>query len=104
MLYQMHEFARAWMAPATYLAEARARMFSAPGSWLSTLPGAARVAAGYELLYRIGKDYEKPTFDIHSVQADGREYPVVEREVLRKRSADCCASSAFPTRPRASPS
>ena len=44
------------------MAEATARMFSAPGSWLAQLPGAARVAAGYELLYRLGKDYEKPRF------------------------------------------
>lgn len=88
LLYQMHEMGRAWMAPMTYWAEANARMFSAPGSWLSMLPNAQRVAAGYELLYRIGKDYEKPKFGIHSVTDDGRGgsgnvYPVVEREVLR---------------------
>ena len=84
LLYQMHELGRAWMAPYTYWAEANARMFSAPGSWMSTLPGASRTAAGYELLYRIGKDYEKPKFDIHEIELDGHEYPVVEREVLRK--------------------
>ena len=88
LLYQMHELGRAWMAPITYWAEANARMFSAPGSWLSSLPHAQRAAAGYELVYRIGKDYEKPKFGIHSVQHDGREgsaavSPVVEREVLR---------------------
>ena len=81
LLYQMHELGRAWMAPMTYWAEANARMFSAPGSWLSSLPQAQRIAAGYELVYRIGKDYEKPKFGIHSVTSDGREYPVVEREV-----------------------
>ncbi len=83
LLYQMHEMGRAWMAPVTYWAEANARMFSAPGSWLSMLPNAQRIAAGYELVYRIGKDYEKPKFGIHSVVDNGREYPVVEREVLR---------------------
>jgi len=84
LLYQMHELSRAWMAPYTYWAEAGAKMFSASGSWMSTLPGAARAAAGYELMYRIGKDYEKPRFDIHSIEMDGSEYPVVEREVLNK--------------------
>ncbi|HEY5782073.1 MAG TPA: polyhydroxyalkanoate depolymerase [Lysobacter sp.] len=84
MLYQMHEFGRAWMAPMTYWAEAGARMFSAQGSWLSGLPGATRMAAGYELVYRIGKDYEKPEFGIHSVDIDGVACPVVEREMLRK--------------------
>ncbi|WP_036208973.1 polyhydroxyalkanoate depolymerase [Novilysobacter arseniciresistens] len=84
MLYQMHELGRAWMAPMTYWAEAGSKMFAANGSWLSTLPGANRLAAGYELLYRIGKDYEKPEFGIHHVEVDGREYPVIEREVMRK--------------------
>ena len=76
-LYQYNELMRAWMAPVTYWAEAGSRMFSAPGSWLSSVPGAQRTAAGYELLYRLGKDYEKPTFDIHAVESGGREYPVV---------------------------
>ncbi len=83
LLYQMHELGRAWMAPMTYWAEANARMFSAPGSWLSSLPYAPRVAAGYELLYRIGKDYEKPKFGIHAVEKGGRTCPVVEREAMR---------------------
>ena len=84
LLYQYHELMRAWMAPVTYWAEAGSRAFSAPGSWLSTVPGSQRVAAGYELLYRLGKDYEKPAFDIHSVETEGRSFPVVEREVLSK--------------------
>ncbi|MEG3191927.1 polyhydroxyalkanoate depolymerase [Lysobacter sp. D1-1-M9] len=84
MLYQMHELGRAWMAPMTYWADASAKMFGASGSWLSTLPGASRLAAGYELMYRIGKDYEKPEFGIHSLDIDGQVYPVIEREMLRK--------------------
>ncbi|UHQ25154.1 polyhydroxyalkanoate depolymerase [Lysobacter sp. 5GHs7-4] len=84
MLYQMHELGRAWLAPMTYWADAGAKMFAAPGSWLSTVPGASRVAAGYELLYRIGKDYEKPEFGIHSLEIDGDTYPVIEREMKRK--------------------
>ncbi len=84
LLYQMHELSRAWMAPYTYWAEASARMFSAPGSWLANVPGASHIAAGNELFYRLGKDYEKPRFDIHSIELHGHEYPVIEREVLRK--------------------
>lgn len=84
LLYQMHELGRAWLAPMTYWADAGSKMFAAPGSWLSTVPGASRVAAGYELLYRIGKDYEKPEFGIHSLQIDGDTYPVIEREMKRK--------------------
>ena len=84
LLYQMHELGRAWMAPMTYFADAGAKMFAAPGSWLSTVPGAARLSAGYELMYRIGKDYEKPEFGIHRIDVDGREYPVIERVVIDK--------------------
>lgn len=84
MLYQMHELGRAWMAPMTYWAEAGAKMFGQQGGWLSSMPGAAQAAAGCELLYRIGKDYEKPEFGLHAIDIDGTAYPVIEREMLRK--------------------
>jgi len=82
-LYQFHEMNRALMSPFAYWAEANARAFSSPESWLSKLPGAQRFAAGNELLYRIGKDYEKPAFGIHEVEVDGEPCPVVEKEVTR---------------------
>ena len=72
------------MAPMTYWADAGSKMFSAPGSWLSTVPGATRIAAGYELMYRVGKDYEKPEFGIHNIDIEGASYPVVEKEIIRK--------------------
>lgn len=84
LLYQLHESARAWMAPMTYWSEAVAKMYTAPGSWLSTLPGAQRIAAGHELLYRVGKDYEKPEFGIHEIEVEGVNIPVVERVALEK--------------------
>ena len=84
LLYQLHEMTRSWMAPLTYWAEANARAFSAPGSWLSSMPGAERISAANELLYRVGKDYEKPSFDIHSIQWQGEVYPVVEKTVLSR--------------------
>jgi poly(3-hydroxybutyrate) depolymerase len=83
LLYQLHEWNRAWLEPFSYWADASAHMLSSPHSWMSSLPGAGRVAAGYELLHRIGKDYEKPEFDIHEVEVEGRKCPVVEREVMR---------------------
>jgi poly(3-hydroxybutyrate) depolymerase len=84
MLYQMHELGRAWLAPMTYWADAMSKAYGAQGSWLSAVPGAARVSAGYELFYRLGKDYEKPSFDITSLEIDGNAYPVVERVELHK--------------------
>src|SRR5690606_21426327 len=84
MMYQLHELNRNLLAPFTELAQANAKIFGADGTWLSSLPGAARVAAGNELLHRIGKDYEKPPFAIHQVVKDGHDVPVVEKVALDK--------------------
>jgi poly(3-hydroxybutyrate) depolymerase len=78
MLYFFHEMQRSLLAPWVYGAEAAAKVFSSPGSWLSQLPGAARMAAGYELFHRVGKDYEKPQFLIGEVTSHGHQVPVVE--------------------------
>ena len=84
MLYQLHELNRAMMAPFVHLAEANSRIFSHPSSWASSLPGAERLAAGNELVHRLGKDYEKPPWNIHEVEVAGRKVPVLEQEELRK--------------------
>ncbi|MBB5015334.1 polyhydroxyalkanoate depolymerase [Rehaibacterium terrae] len=84
MLYHAHELTRALMSPWVYWSQASARIFSEQGSWLSKLPGAPRLAAGYELLYRIGKDYEKPEFGIRTALAHGHEVPIVEQTVLAR--------------------
>jgi len=84
MLYHLHEAQRAWMAPLSHWSDATARMLTEPGSAFARLPGAQRWAAGFELMHRIGKDYEKPTFDIRSVLAHGHEVPIVEIPALRK--------------------
>ncbi len=82
MLYQWHELSRTWMAPWIHLAEANARIFSDSNSWLSTLPGADRLSAGNELIHRLGKDYEKPPWDIHQIEVNGAKVPVVEQEII----------------------
>jgi poly(3-hydroxybutyrate) depolymerase len=45
MLYQWHELGRHLMAPWIHQAGANAKLFADPHSWLSTLPGADRLAA-----------------------------------------------------------
>jgi poly(3-hydroxybutyrate) depolymerase len=88
VLYQLHEYNRLLLSPAAQLAKAGAQLFSARESWLAHLPGANRVAAAYELLYRLGKDYEKPVWGIAEVDIgrtlDGIKLPVVEQLVLAK--------------------
>ncbi len=82
MLYQFYEFQRSMISPFSIWAEALARSYSARGSAWSRLPGAERLAAGYELLHRLGKDYTKPEFGIHSVSAHGHKVPVVQLQAL----------------------
>ena len=84
LLYQWHELWRAGMAPFTYFADAGSKMYASQDSWLASLPGAPRTAAAFELMYRLGKDYEKPEFGIHSVDIEGVPCPVVERVALEK--------------------
>ena len=54
MLYQWHEMTRNWMAPWIHQAEANAKIFSDPDSWLSTLTGADRIAANFDTANKIG--------------------------------------------------
>jgi poly(3-hydroxybutyrate) depolymerase len=75
---------RAMLHPMTAFAAAGAKIFSSPTSPLSYVPFANRMAAGYELFYRINKDYEKPEFGLHSTTVDGVEVPVLERVELDK--------------------
>ncbi|HMH66974.1 MAG TPA: polyhydroxyalkanoate depolymerase, partial [Pinirhizobacter sp.] len=84
MLYLLHEWQRTMLSPLNYWAEASARMFGDAGSALSMLPGAQRAAAGCELMYRLGKDYEKPEFGIHSVRAHGQEVAIVQQDSLSR--------------------
>jgi poly(3-hydroxybutyrate) depolymerase len=81
-LYQWHELGRTWMAPWIHLAEANAKIYADPNSWLSTLAGADRISAANELLHRLGKDYEKPAWGIHQIEVNGNAVPVVEQEVV----------------------
>jgi len=82
MLYYLHEVNRTLLNPWVTWSGAAAHALSAPDNWLSKVPGVDRIAAGYELFYRIGKDYEKPAFGITSVNAHGREAAVIEERVL----------------------
>jgi len=82
MLYHLHEINRALLNPWVAWSGAVSHALSAPDNWMAKLPGVDRIAAGYELFYRLGKDYEKPAFGITSVQAHGREAAVIEERKL----------------------
>jgi poly(3-hydroxybutyrate) depolymerase len=79
MLYQFHEINRTLLTPLVQWAEASSKLFSNPVSPLAHTPFAQRIAAGYELMYRLGKDYEKPPFGIATTTVNGKEVPIVEQ-------------------------
>ncbi|EJL91645.1 polyhydroxyalkanoate depolymerase, intracellular [Herbaspirillum sp. CF444] len=79
MLYQLHELNRTFLNPLMQWAETSAKLFSDPVSPLAHTPFAQRIAAGYELLYRLGKDYEKPQFQIDSTEINGKTVDIIEK-------------------------
>jgi poly(3-hydroxybutyrate) depolymerase len=82
MLYQLHELQRAFLNPMTSFAAANARALSDPLNPLSYMPFASRLAAGYELFFRLGKEYEKPEFGIASTEVAGEVVAVTEEVTL----------------------
>ena len=84
MLYQLYETQRSLMEPFADFAQAASKLYSNPLSPLSQAPMAQRVSAGYDLLYRLGKDYEKPVFGITTVDVDGVGVAIHERVEIDK--------------------
>ena len=84
MLYQVYEAQRSLMEPFVDFAQAAAKLYNNPQSPFSQNPLAQRAAAGYSLIYRLGKDYEKPVFGLTTVDVDGTGVAVHERVELDK--------------------
>jgi poly(3-hydroxybutyrate) depolymerase len=84
MLYQIYEAQRSLMEPFADFAQAASKLYSNPLSPFGQHPFAQRMAAGYDLVYRLGKDYEKPEFGIKTVNADGVELAIHERVEIDK--------------------
>ena len=84
MLYQIYETQRALMAPFSEFASASAKLYDHPLSPFSHTPLAERISAGFDLLHRLAKEYEKPPFNITSATVDGIEVAVQEQVALSK--------------------
>ncbi|MGE0800750.1 MAG: polyhydroxyalkanoate depolymerase [Lautropia sp.] len=84
MLYQVHEAQRAILTPVSGWADAMSRLYSSPYSPFSYLPLATRAAAGFELLHRVGKEYEKPPFGLATTRIDGIDVAVSEKVEIAK--------------------
>lgn len=84
MLYQLHEFQRSIWQPMSKVAGASASLYTNPYSPLSYLPFSKRMSAAFDLVHRLGKEYEKPAFGLKTTSIDGVDVPVVERVVCEK--------------------
>jgi poly(3-hydroxybutyrate) depolymerase len=84
MLYQIYEAQRSLMEPFADFAQAAAKLYSNPLTPFGQNPLAQRAAAGYELAYRLWKDYEKPAFGIQTVPVDGDDVVIHESVEIDK--------------------
>lgn len=84
MLYQLYETQRALMAPFSEFASASAKLYNHPLSPFAHTPMAQRISAGFDLLHRLAKEYEKPEFGITSATVDGVDVAVQEQVALAK--------------------
>jgi poly(3-hydroxybutyrate) depolymerase len=84
MLYQWYETQRAMLAPFAEFASASSKLYNHPLSPLHATPNAQRVSAGFDLMHRLAKDYEKPAFNISTVSMDGVEVAVQEQVHITK--------------------
>jgi poly(3-hydroxybutyrate) depolymerase len=84
VLYHLHELQRKFLNPLSLWAQASSELFTSPYSPLSYSPFSRRMAAGYDLLHRLGKEYEKPEFGLFSTSIDGAGVAVTEEVAVSK--------------------
>lgn len=81
MLYHLYETQRALMAPFSEFASASAKLYDHPLSPFAQLPMSQRVSAGFDLMHRLAKEYEKPEFNITSARVGGDIEVAVQEQV-----------------------
>ena len=84
MLYQIYETQRSLMEPFADFAFAASKLFGDPHTVFGQLPMSQRASAGYDLIYRLGKDYEKPAFAIQSIKIGKADVAIHERVEINK--------------------
>jgi poly(3-hydroxybutyrate) depolymerase len=88
------------MEPFADFAQAASKLYSNPLSPFAQHPLAQRVSAGYDLLYRLGKDYEKPQFGIQTVAVEGVDVAVHERVAIDKPFCELRRFKRFSDNPK----
>ncbi len=101
MMYQVYEAQRALMAPFSEFASASAKLYDHPLSPFAHTPMAQRVSAGFDLLHRLAKEYEKPLFNITAATVAGVEVAVQEQVALTKPFCRLLRFKRFSDQPEA---
>ncbi len=84
MLYQLYETHRSLMEPFTDLALSASKVYANPMTLMGQSPFAQRISAAYDLMHRLGKDYEKPEFGLRTIEVDGVAVAIHERVEINK--------------------
>ena len=95
MLYQLYETQRSLMEPFVDFAKASSKVLGNPKSPFSQNPIMQRMSAGYDLMYRLGKDYLKPEFGINTVEMGDVEISINERIEMSKPFCDLIRFKRF---------
>jgi poly(3-hydroxybutyrate) depolymerase len=104
MLYQLYETQRALMAPFSEFASASAKLYDHPLSPFAHIAPGQRVSAGFDLMHRLAKEYEKPPFGITTATVDGVEVAVQEQVAVSKPFCRLLRFKRFTDNPGAGPS
>src|SRR5690606_19431792 len=84
MLYDLHEIQRAFLTPLAAFTDTGSQIFSHPYSPFAYTPVSRQIAATYELVHRLGKDYQKPAWDLPTTHIAGKDVAVTEHAVVQK--------------------
>ncbi len=95
MLYQIYETQRSLIEPFSDLAKVTAKMFTNPMLPVGMTPLSQRMAASFDLVHRLGKDYEKPEFAIRTIDIDGVQIAIQERVEMAKPFCDLLRFKRF---------
>jgi poly(3-hydroxybutyrate) depolymerase len=101
MLYQIYETQRALMSPFSEFASASAKLYSHPLSPFAQGPLAQRFSAGFDLMHRLAKEYEKPPFNITAVSVGGQDVAVQEQVAVHKPFCRLLRFKRFTDKPQA---
>jgi polyhydroxyalkanoate depolymerase, intracellular len=84
MLYDLHEMQRAFLSPLAQFTDSSSLLFSHPYSPWAYTPVSRHIAATYQLIHRLGKEYEKPKWNLDHTEVGGRTVAVKTHAVFHK--------------------